>query len=847
MRSEPQVYTRDLNASRSQEASVRVIILGLFFLSGACGLVYEVVWMRMLTLVFGTTAFATSTILASFFAGLALGSFYFGRVIDRGRHPLKVYALLEAGIGLFAFLMPLLFAGLTQFYVAVYQAYPISHYQFSLLRFALCFSVLIIPATLMGGTLPVLVKYFVQRPQRLGWNVGQLYALNTFGAVVGTLAAGFFLILLLGVRESAYVAGMVNLLIAGIVLALTWRLGIRPVAQSDLRKSQEVPAEASGRVFSLKEARLVLWAIGLSGFCALALEVFWTRALVFFLDNSTHAFTTILTAFLLGIAIGSVLIARFVDGKERLLAWLGLIEVLIGVFAIAAIPILGNLTPVMENLASATRDAALWWKWTGMRFTTCLTVMLVPTVLMGMTFPLASKIYTRNVKRIGTALGNVYSVNTVGGVFGSIMAGFVLIPLIGVQNGIIVIGTVSVLIGGTLILSEPLIGFKHRIVAAAALGGLIIAFGTFYLTTGTLTLTSYTEKRESAEVLSYEEGIGATVKVFEDEDGERVLSIDGFPVAGTSLLLDDAQKALGHLPLLLSTAPNPSVNIIGFGAGGTSWSVMQYDVKEVDCVELVPAVPEAAVWFPEINHGVLDEPRFNLMLGDGRNHALVTKKIYDVISVDATSPKMAGNGSLYTLEFYESLKDRLSENGLVVQWLPLHLLSDEELRMTAKTFQTVFPHTTLWLTPLRQYGILAGTHVELVLDYASLSDRMAVPNVQRELAELGVTDPIDLLSWFAMGEEVLARYVGEARINSDNHPYLEFFPALFYFLSVRFQLENTLNIHEHRESVLPLLTNTGATDEEVAAVARKVQEQFEATQDSILEDIRAWLSSFQAR
>jgi spermidine synthase len=274
---------------------------------------------------------------------------------------------------------------------------------------------------------------------------------------------------------------------------------------------------------------------------------------------------------------------------------------------------------------------------------------------------------------------------------------------------------------------------------------------------------------------------------------------------------------------------------------------MQYDVKEVDCVELVPAVPEAAVWFPEINHGVLNEPRFNLILGDGRNHALLSTKTYDVISVDATSPKMAGNGSLYTLEFYESLKDRLAGDGLAVQWLPLHLLSDEELRMTAKTFQTVFPHASLWLTPLRQYGILAGKHVELELDFTSLGERMAAPNVRRELAEIGVTDPIDLVDWFAMGEEALARYVGDARINTDNRPYLEFLPALFYFLSVRYQIENTLKIRDFRESVLPFLTNLGETEEEVAAVAERVQERYEATQESIVEELQAWLSQFEER
>jgi spermidine synthase len=398
--------TAEVAVTRPSGGRVRLAILALFFLSGACALVYEVVWMRMLTLVFGATAFATSTILASLFAGLALGGVYFGRLIDKGKNPLLVYALLEAGIGVFAFLMPLLFVGMRELYVAIAQRFGIGFYGISLVRFAFSFVILLVPATLMGGTLPVIVKFFATRPERLGWHVGQLYSMNTLGAVVGTLGAGFYLILHFGVREAAYVAGVVNLLIAGVVWALYWRAGVQWAADGGATRSTPVP-DASADAVPVRVAHLALWAIGISGFCALAFEVFWTRALVFFLDNSTHAFTTILTAFLLGIGIGSFIVARFVDKRKKLVAWLGWIEVLIGATAILAIPILSNLPYVFQRMADVTPDAWLPWKWMGVRFANSLTVMLVPTILMGMAFPLASKIYARNVATVGTALGNV--------------------------------------------------------------------------------------------------------------------------------------------------------------------------------------------------------------------------------------------------------------------------------------------------------------------------------------------------------------------------------------------------------------------------------------------------------
>ncbi|MFC1874451.1 fused MFS/spermidine synthase, partial [Chloroflexota bacterium] len=732
------------------KVSLPLIIVVLFFFSGACGLICEVVWMRMLTLVFGATAFATSTILASFFAGLALGSFYFGKVIDRGRNPLKTYALLEAGIGVFAFLMPLIFSGLETLYVGISQHFNISFYLFSLIRFILSFLVLLIPATLMGGTLPVISKFIVRRPERLGWNIGKLYSINTFGAVVGCFSAGFLLIVILGVKESAYLAGVINLLIAGTVFALNWGLRTSATVASNQTKSKKEQAENIIGAYNSKIARLALWVAGVSGFCALAYEVFFTRALVFLLDNTTHAFTTMLVTFLVGIATGSFIIARFVDTIRKPLALLGLIEVLIGLFAILSLPVFGALGAAIENVAVSVDGNVTYWQWTGMRFTRSLSTMLVPTFLMGMTFPLVSKIYAKNLKMVGNAIGNVFSVNTIGGVFGSIIAGFVLVPLIGVHQGIILIASINVVIGGILILYDPLMEYKSKLKAMVPLGLSFTIVAVIFLTVGEFTLTSGAERMRTAEILYYKEGIGATVKVYKDELGDKALSIDGFRVAGTSRELQDIQKALGHLPLLMSKATSPSVNIIGFGSGSTSWAVTQYAVKEVDCVELVPAVADAARWFPEINHGVLNTPDFNLIIGDGRNYSLMATKKYDVISIDATSPKSAGNGSLYTLEFYELLENSLKKDGLVAQWLPFHLMSAEEVKMIAQTFQVVFPHSTLWFTPARMYAVLIGTQEKLEIDFQALSDKLEMKNIKQDLQTVNVTDPFDILNCFIM-------------------------------------------------------------------------------------------------
>jgi spermidine synthase len=820
---------------------IRVALLALLFLSGACGLVYEVVWMRMLTLVFGATALATTTILSSFFAGLALGAWAIGRVADRRRNPLLLYAAMEAGIGVFAFLMPVLFGGLNELYPAIRRTLGLGFYPLTVLRFALSFLVLLVPATLMGGTLPVVTKFLVHRRESLGWNVGWIYAVNTFGAVVGTLAAGFFMILLLGVNQAAYVAGTVNLLVAASAALLAQRTEPRlaPSPAGDVRGFGPVAAARSGGAhFSPREARLAFWAIGVSGFCSLALEVLWTRALVFFLDNSTHAFTTILTAFLLGIALGSVVIARFADRAKRLLTWLGAVEVLIGLSAVLAIPVLDHSTPVVQSMMSLSpADPYLNWKWIGMRFVMTLSIVVVPTLLIGTTLPLATKIFTRSVTTVGGALGGVYSVNTIGGVLGSMAAGLLVIPAVGVQNGILLVGALNVTVGAALFLLDPRgrLGLRWGLAA----GG-VTAFATVVGLAGvdgTMGMTSYFERVETDEVLFHTEGIGGTVKVIRNHDGEKLVSINGFPVAGTPLGLQDAQMPLAHLPLMLSRAERPKVNLIGFGAGGASWGVMRYDVERVDCVELVPAVLEAAAWFPEVNHGVLDLPRYRVILEDGRNFAMVTEEKYDVISVDATSPKMAGNGSLYALEFYELLKENLAEGGIVVQWFPLHLLSDPEVRMTVRTFVAVFPHTSLWLTPLKGHSIIVGTPAPLEIDVARIRAEMTRPEIRSELATLNVYDVFDVLSWFSMGEETLRAYVGEGALNTDNHPYLEFSAAKAYFVGDIYKVQNMREILERRESPVPFLTGIEGSEGERAAFMARVEDRYRASQHSLSGDI----------
>ena len=802
-----------LDIRRFAFSNLTPLILTVFFISGACGLVYEVVWLKMLSVVFGSTALATTIILAAFMGGLAIGNYRFGRLADRAERPLRLYAWLELGIGLFAFIMPLILGLLDDVYIFAYQNFTSSYLWLSLVRLIMSFMVLLVPTFLMGGTLPVLVRFLFSRFGGLGYRVSQLYFINTIGAAFGTIVTGFLLVAVLGINQSAYLAGALNLTIALVFFILDTN---QPKSVLEMGAASTgfstAPVDSPTEAYPSGVRRLALWAIGVSGFCSLAYEVLWTRALIYLLDNTAQAFTTMLAAFLIGIALGSLIVSRWIDRSRHLLLAFSVAEIMIGLLALLSIPIFGNLGAALgADWGNAYYPTSNQWVWALFRFMRSFIVMLLPTLLMGIALPLAVKIYSGGTGGAAAGVGKSLAVNTLAGVAGSFGAGFLLIPGLGVFKSVVVVAALNVTVGLVLLSSLPAWRLRKKVAASLGAGLSYVVTLAILISYGGFMFSSPIERENMAGVLYYNEGIGATVKVYQDYFMNKSISIDGFPVAGTITRHVDAQKSLGHLPLLLTQNPHPSVGIIGFGAGGSSWAAMQYDTADVDCIELLPAVLEAAEFIPEVNHGVMTDPRLELIFADGRNHMLVTDKTYDIISVDATSPKSSGSGSLYTMEFYQLCQQKLAADGLMIQWLPYHLLSEEDVKMTARTFQQVFPHASLWFSFQRHYYILVGTQQELEIDFQQLSAWTSRANIQDELVPLGIKDAYDVLACFILDEHSLAQYSAGSRLNTDNHPYLEYAPNSAYLVIDNSVRQNLKAIAPLRQSVCPYVVNTGAT------------------------------------
>ena len=801
----------------------RRVVLALCVLSGISGLLYEVAWARMLHLLFGDTVLAVSTVLASFMAGLAAGSFWIGRYIDRRRGVLAVYAGLEAGIGLSALLLPVVLQALTPLYVWLHQSLSASFWLFSLVRFLLAFCLLCVPTALMGATLPVLSRYLVQSSATLGWNVGALYALNTGGAVLGCFMAGYVLIGSVGLSRTVWIGAALNFAIALVAwVGQRWIEvpGAREVPSSSPRDT--APADV---LYDDRTVRRVLWSFALAGCAALSYEVIWTRALTFFVGNSTYAFSAMLTTFLCGLALGSALVARISDRSGNVLALLGALQVGIGVYGILTIAILGRLFYGLDGWWEGFSNA-YWGAPLGLTFLKTFVVILPPTLCMGATFPLVSRIVVHGPQTVGRGVGTAYACNTLGAIAGAWVSGFMAIPLLGTHHSLALTALLSVGIGGVLLASSSLSPLRQGALYAGALGCVIAVL----VATPTFRFADIAGEPEKT-VLHYDEDVAGVVKVATDIYDRKLLSINGWSVAGTGspnadvALVNDypeVQKMLAHLPMLLHPAPQTAL-VIGFGAGGTAWSMSRYAaLRRLDIVEFVPGVIRAARFFPEVNHDVLSDPRVRVTIDDGRNYLLVTPETYDVLSVDTLDPKHAGNGNLYTREFYELSRRVLKPGGIFVQWLPYHQVDNASLKMIARTFQDVYPHATMWLNRFKGYTLLLGTLEPLQIDVARLDAHFRTAAVQRDLAEVHVGTLWQFLESFAMRSDTVRRYaVGSARLNTYDRPYVE-----FYGLSWRDPVEENLAELAHfADDVTPLLAFADASPAEQQSIQGRVAVQ----------------------
>lgn len=778
-------------ASREIRQISRAVVL-CFLVSGAVGLVYEVLWIRLLGLVFGHTVFAVTTVLASFMAGLGLGSYVFGRIADRSPRLLTLYGLLEIGIGVYCFLLPNFLGRVKEIYLWISRALTLSYFTFSAVQFILVALLLVIPTCLMGATLPVLARFFVREEATLGRQVGMLYSVNTLGAVFGALLAGYWLVPLLGIHTTLRLAVVMNVGIGSLVLVFERHLHRLAATQSRIRADAHPLADPEAAGVEAEPTPRLTWAawmvaagFGASGAASMIYEVTWSRALTLIIGSSTYAFTAMLVAFLCGIAGGSWAFAALAGRRRVRAEAFGLLQIGIGMSALALLPVFGRLPVWFLELFQFSQAP---WFVQGIQFAVSFTIMLLPTLLIGATFPCAVRVLTRGVDRIGNDTGWIYAVNTVGAILGTTLAGFAGIPLLGIQWTMRIGVWVNLAVGLAVLLSVShgasrlLRGVALGTSVAAAVGAALLPpwdpalmssgvaiYGRDYLPL--IRAGDFGQSEWQPEVVYYRDGISATVSVHRD-GRTTTLRVNGKVDAGNSLDMH-TQLFSAHIPMLLHPHPK-RVLVIGLGSGVTAGAVAQYPVEQIDVIEIEPAVVEAARFFTAENRAVLRDPRVRMIIADGRNFLINARVPYDVIISEPSNPWIRGLATLFTQEFYALVRSRLAPDGLMLQWIQGYGIAPDDLRMVVRSFRTAFPDSTMWYTATGD-NFLVGASRPIEIPLGRIQAQYeASPALREDFARVGMLTPAGLLADYLLGTEDLARYAGEGPLNTDDTLWLEF-------------------------------------------------------------------------
>jgi spermidine synthase len=810
-----------------------------FVLSGATGLIYEVLWARMLGLVFGATTFAISAVLAAFMGGLALGSAWAGKLAARIKRPLRAYGIIEIGVALYALAVPLLFRSVDYFYAFIWEQIHPGFYAFNLWRFVLSCLVLLVPTTLMGATLPVLSAALLRSTDHKPTAVTRLYTCNLVGAIIGTVAAGFLLLPSFGIRLTIFTAAAINFII-GVAAIIIDRRDERssPTRESDeqaealVETSDSITGEHGSEVEEPSPSGLLnlegsrrfwLTCAAVSGFVTISTQVAWTRVLTMIIGSSTYAFSIVVALFLLGLATGASLVAgkKMTTDLRRSVMNIELATAIILFLSLW----ITNYTPGLLIELGTRLQVNSWLGLLSLQIIIAGLLILVPAILMGMIMPLVL-VWASNAGRASVRLvGRSYAVNTLGAISGAFLTGFVLIPKMSTRFTILFAAMMcsilagfayrpsrrdvdvdlrrSLAIGASVVLALVLFAVAPRVRLDDLSKGAYDLLVRMRANPQLIEAASEgrTVSPETNRLLWYREGPTATVSVREDW-GVRSMAINGRTNASDHADMP-TQVILGQLPILLAPRAETGL-IVGYGSGVSVGSMLQSEIKSLECVELEPTAIEAGSFFNHVNNQPLGDPRLRVIIDDARTYLRVNPTIYDVIVSEPSHPWVPGVANLFTQEFFELGRSRLRDDGVFVQWVQIYQLSTESLRSVLATFKSVFPHVMIFRVEGATKGkdlILAGSRHPLTL--ASVGERMQTERVAKELSRININTPGDLDAWFICDEMQLGPAVDTAVINTDDN----------------MRVEN----RAPREAFLPMTEANATWIETLAAESRKVR------------------------
>ncbi len=525
------------------------------------------------------------------------------------------------------------------------------------------------------------------------------------------------------------------------------------------------------------KASFLLIIAAFAGFCTMSYEVLWFRILKYFVDTSIYSFGIMLTTFLFGLTAGSVFFSRIIDSKKDSYFLLGLMEIGIGIFSLISIPLIfqSNNLIIELNRVLGTN----WGQEIFIRFLVFSIVMLIPTLLAGGAFPVFTKIYSVQSNAIGKSIGNVFAFNTLGGAFGSFAGGFILIPFVGVQNSIFAISLVNAIIGLVCVCIGSTIERRLKILLSTV-AFLSVGFVLWIIPQNSF-VNIYRAKYPAPEndMLYCKEAINGTTTVFQNarQNLQRYMLIDGIGEVSTDYFSMRAFRFLGILPILYMPDAHNAL-VVTFGSGIVAGAITTSPgIEQVDCVEICDKAFEAAKYFNYDNHDVLNNPKIHFIVNDGRNFVFTTKKRYDLISADATHPTSGDSWVLYTEEFYKLCKSKLTDKGIMCQWIPLHGIVERDYKVLLKTFHEAFPYAAVYYSGGRKntgHTVLLGSKMPLRIDFTKAQKLLQDNQIKEDLGQVNITSVYDVFNSFVTDQDGIVEYAGTVPISTDDKPEILF-------------------------------------------------------------------------
>lgn len=751
--------------------------LGLFFFSGAAALVYQVLWVRELRLLFGSTAQSAAIAIAIFFAGIAAGGAFWGRRVERSSNPLRVFGLLEIGVAV---------AALGHFAVVdvYHRLYPTLHAWFgtsgggdTALKAVVATTLLFPAAFLMGGTLPAMGEHLIGRNERSGLATTgtTIYSVNTLGSATGALGAGFVLPQMLGYRWAYLLAvgvdAAVGALAVGMARVARRRAATKPpptAAPSVETKVERRPSDSA----DTHVPTFLIWVIAAaSGLTTLSMEVVWTRLMAQVLQNSAYTYSIVLTTFLLALSVGAFLAGRLARAP------LAPTRVLIGLLvlaggAAAASPLVFHR---ITDGASYVGGDLSWGPYLALVGVVSLSAIGLPAVALGAVLPYLLRMLVHLHRSPGRVLGGLVAANTSGAILGSLAGGFVVLPLLGAWRGVLVLAAVYPVLA---FVTWTVVDARTRRLTPARIAWSTLSVSAFTLVTAIAVVAAPITRLVDAAVLRDGEvlvesrhGPQADVAVVGIDDDLAIRVNTTYTLGGTRGLNTERDQAL--VPLLAH--PNPaSVFFLGMGTGLTAGASLSLPLERVVVCELIDDVVELSrAHFGEFTNGLFDDARVTVISEDGRNCLARTDERYDAIISDLFVPWEAGTGYLYTRDHYEMSATRLEPGGVYVQWIPLYQVSMQELGIIARTMDEVFDEVTAWrgdMFATRSALALVG-HLE-----ATTLDPDAAPRAARSIptAPFRTQEQLDsMLLRLYVGNITRSAIFANERINTDDRPLIE--------------------------------------------------------------------------